>query len=41
MKYGIGKFEGVYKRAKEIVLYLKYKFSKILLMIKCQLRHFK
>lgn len=39
IKYGIGKFEGVYKRAKEIVNKILIN-SKIRMMTKYQLRHF-
>lgn len=38
MKYGVGKFEGVYKRAKEIVI-VNINYSKIRMMTKYQLRH--
>ena len=40
IKYGIGKFEGVFKRAKEIVQYILIN-SKILMMTKFQLKPFK
>ena len=40
IKYGIGKFEGVFKRAKEIVIYI-FNSSKILTMTKFLLKPFK
>lgn len=40
IKYGIGKFEGIFKRAKEIVNKILI-ISKIRMMTKYQLKHFK